>query len=238
VDVLVIIPSSAIRAAKQATQAIPIVIATTADPVATGLVTSLARPGGNITGVTRITRDLNEKRLELIKDVVSQPPRIGVLYQEDSTSGLSHFKEYESAAHRLKVEVQSLAIQGKKPDIDSAFQSATRGRVGGLITISNSLMQINRKKIVNLAMKHQLPSIFESTHWVDAGGLMSYSANEAEQYKRAAVYVDKILKGAKPADLPIEQPTKFELVVNLKTAKQIGVTIPSIILARTDRVIR
>ena len=235
---LVVIPSSAIRAAKRATRTIPIVIATTADPVATGLVDSLARPGANITGVTRITRELNGKRLELLKEVVSPGARIGVLFQDDSTSGLTHFKEYESAARAWKIELHSLTVRGQKPDFESAFQTAVKGRVNGLVLISNSRMQVNRKKIVDLAIKHLLPSMYESSHWAESGGLMSYSSNDTEQYRRAAAYVDKILKGAKLADLPIEQPTKFELVVNLKTAKQIGVNIPSIVLARTDRVIR
>jgi putative tryptophan/tyrosine transport system substrate-binding protein len=238
VDVLVLVPTRAIRAAKQATRTIPVVMMTTADPVATGLISSLARPGGNITGVTRITRDLNGKRLEVLKEVISPRTRTGVLFQEDSTSGLTHFKEYESAAQGLKMELLSLGIRGQKPDFERAFQTAVKGRVSAFVTITNGLINVNRKKIVDLALKHRLPSMYESSVWAEAGGLMSYSADDADQYRRAAIYVDKILKGAKPADLPVEQPTKFELVVNLKTAKQIGVTIPPIVLARTDRVIK
>jgi putative ABC transport system substrate-binding protein len=198
----------------------------------------LARPGGNITGVTRITRDLNGKRLEVLKEVISPGTRAGVLFQEDSTSGLFHFKEYESAAQGLKMELLSLGIRGQKPDFERAFQTAVKGRVSAFVTITNGLFNVNRKKIVDLALKHRLPSMYESSAWTEAGGLMSYSADDADQFRRAAIYVDKILKGAKPADLPVEQPTKFELVVNLKTAKQIGLTMPPIVLARTDRVIK
>ena len=238
VDVLVLIPSGSIRAAKKATKTIPVVMVTTADPVATGLVDSLARPGGNITGVTRITRDLNGKRLELLKDVVPTTPRVGMLFQADSTSGDIHFKEYETAARALKIELQSLGVRGQSPDFEAAFQAATKGRVNALVTISNSLTDFNRKKIVALAVKHRLPSMFEGSQSVETGGLMSYSADDAESFRRAAVYVDKILKGAKPQDLPVEQPKRFELVINLKTAKQIGLTIPPNVLARADKVIR
>jgi putative tryptophan/tyrosine transport system substrate-binding protein len=237
-DVLVLVPSPAIRAAKQATKTIPIVMNTTADPVATGLVDSLARPGGNITGVTRITRDLNGKRLELIKDVVPTMSRVGVLLQADSTSGGIHLKEYETAARALKIELQSLGLRGQNPDFEAAFQTAAKGRVSALITITNSLTNFYRKKIAALAIKHRLPSMYERSENVEAGGLMSYSANEAESFRRAAVYVDKILKGARPKDLPVEQPTKFELVINLKTAKQIGLTIPQSVLYRADKVIK
>ena len=220
VDVLVLVTSPAIRAAKQATKTIPIVMVTTADPVATGLVDSLARPGGNITGLTRITRDLNGKRLELLKEVVPTTPRVGVLFQAGSTSGDSHFKEYETAARALKIELQSLGVRGQNPDFEAAFRAAAKGRVSGLITITNSLTNFYRKEIAALAIKHRLPSMYETSRYVEAGGLMSYSANEAESFRRAAVYVDKILKGTKPADIPVEQPTKFELVINLKTAKR------------------
>jgi putative tryptophan/tyrosine transport system substrate-binding protein len=238
VDVLVLVPSPSIRAAKQATRTIPIVMVTTADPVATGLIDSLARPGGNITGITRISRDLNGKRLELLKEVVPTTSRVGVLFQAGSTSGDIHFKEYETAARALKIELRSLGVRGQNPDFDAAFQTAAKGRVNALITITNSVTNFYRKKIAALAIKHRLPSMYERTANVEDGGLMSYSANEAESFRRAAVYVDKILKGTKPANLPVEQPTKFEFVINLKTAKQIGITIPPNVLARADRVIR
>jgi ABC-type uncharacterized transport system substrate-binding protein len=238
VDVLVLATSPAIRAAKKATKTIPIVMVTTADPVAIGLVDSLARPGGNITGVTRITRDLNGKRLELLKDVVPTTSRVGVLLQAGSTSGGIHFKEYETAARALKIELQLLEVRAPNPDFDAAFQTAAKGRVSALITITNSLTSFYRKKIADLAIKNRMPSIYESSPYVEAGGLISYSANEAESFRRAATYVDKILKGAKPADLPVEQPMKFELVINLKTAKQIGLTIPQSVLYRADKVVQ
>jgi putative ABC transport system substrate-binding protein len=238
VDVLVLVTSPTIRAAKKATKTMPIVMVTTADPVATGFVDSLAHPGGNITGVTRITRELNGKRLELLKDVVPTTSRVGVLLQADSTSGGIHLKEYEAVARELKIELQSLGVRGQNPDFEAAFQTAAKGRVSAIITITNSLTSFYRKKIAALAIKNRLPSMYESSPYVEAGGLISYSANEAESFKRAAVYVDKILKGAKPADLPVEQPTKFELVINLKTAKEIGLTIPQSVLYRADRVIK
>ena len=238
VDVLVLVTSPAIRAAKQATKTIPIVMVTTADPVATGLVDSLARPGGNITGLTRITRDLNGKRLELLKEAVPTTSRVGVLFQAGSTSGDIHFKEYETAARALKIELQSLGVRGQNPDFEAVFQTAAKGRVSALITITNGLTNFYRKKIADLAIKHRLPSMYERTAYVDAGGLMSYASNDEEIFRRAAVYVDKILKGTKPADLPVEQPTKFEFVINLKTAKALNLTIPQSVLFRADRVIR
>jgi putative ABC transport system substrate-binding protein len=237
VDLLVVVPGPAIRAAKQATTTIPIVMVTTADPVATGYVDSLARPGGNITGLTRFTRDLDGKRLELIKETVPATSRVGVLWS--STDGLrTTFQNYEAAARALKIPLESLEVRGPSPDLEGAFQTAAKGLVSGLITVRSSLLIGQRKQIADLAIKKRLPSMCEARDYVEAGGLMSYSAGESEIFKRAAVFVDKILKGAKPADLPVEQPTKFELVINLKTAKQIGLTIPPNVLARADKVIR
>jgi putative ABC transport system substrate-binding protein len=238
VDVLVAISPLAIRTAKETTKTIPIVMVTTTNPVATGLVDSLARPGGNITGLTRITRDLNGKRLELLKEVVPTTSRVGVLFQAGSTSGDIHFKEYETAARALKIELQSLGVRGPKPDFEAVFQTAAKGRVGALITITNSLTSFYRKMIANLAIKYRVPSMYETSGYVESGGLLSYSANETESFRRAAVYVDKILKGTKPADLPVEQPTKFEFVINLKTAKALNLTIPQSVLFRADRVIK
>jgi ABC-type uncharacterized transport system substrate-binding protein len=235
VDVLVVTNPPSIRAAKQATKTIPVVMVSTADPVATGIIDSLARPGGNITGLTRLTRELSGKRLELIKEVIPGITRVGILW----TGGPSaNFKEYDPTARALKIQLQSLEVRGQKPDLEAAFRDATKARVSALITVTTATLRAYQKQIANFAMKNRLPSMFERSDWVDAGGLMSYSANDAENLKRAAVYVDKILKGAKPADLPVEQPTKFELVINLKTAKQIGLTIPPNVLARADRVIR
>jgi putative ABC transport system substrate-binding protein len=235
VDVLLLVTPSAILAAKQATKTIPIVMVTTQDPVAAGIVDSLARPGGNITGLTRLTRELGGKRLELLKEVIPGKSRVGVLWTQGTTTS---FKEYEPAARALKIPLQSLTVRGPNPDLEGAFQAATNGRANALITVSNALFYPYLTRIADLAIKNRLPSMHEVSAYVEAGGLMSYSSNDTENYKRTATYVDKILKGAKPADLPVEQPMKFELVINLKTAKQIGLTIPPNVLARADRVIR
>jgi ABC-type uncharacterized transport system substrate-binding protein len=236
VDVLVVTALTAIRAAKQATKTIPIVIVTTQDPVATGLVDSLARPGGNITGLTRLTHELNGKRLELLKEVIPEMSRVGILW-DASASGVG-FKEYEGAANALKIQVQSLEVRGPNPDLEGAFRAAAKGRANALITVRGTALNRYPKRIAELAIKNRLPSMSDAVIWVEAGGLMSYAANDADTFRRAAVYVDKILKGTKPADLPVEQPTKFELVINLKTAKQIGLTIPQSVLFRADKVIK
>jgi ABC-type uncharacterized transport system substrate-binding protein len=237
VDVLFVSTGPTIRAAKQATKTIPIVMLTTEDPVATGLIDSLARPGGNITGLTLLTRDLNEKRLGLLKEMVPTISRVGYLLP-DSPGARIRFREYEAAGRALKIPLQSLEIRQQKPDLEGVFKAATKGRVSALITPRNALLVVNRKQIADLAIKSRLPSMSERNDMVEAGGLVSYGTNEAENYHHAAVYVDKILKGAKPADLPVEQPTKFEFVVNLKTAKAIGLTIPQSVLYRADRVIK
>jgi putative tryptophan/tyrosine transport system substrate-binding protein len=238
VDVLVVVPSPAIRIAKQATKTIPIVMVTTQDPVETGLVDSLARPGGNITGLTRLTRDLNGKRLELFKEALPTISRVGVLLDANTTSGRLHLSDYDTAARPLNVVLQSLEVQRQNPDFAAAFQSAVKGRVNAVITIANAVTVSYRKQIAELAIKNRIPSMYETKDYVEPGGLMSYSADETESFKRAATYVDRILKGAKPAELPVEQPTKFELVINLKTAKQISVIIPPHVLARADKVIK
>lgn len=238
VDVLYVASLTGIRAAKQATKTIPIVMMTTADPVATGLIDSLARPGGNITGLTLLTRELTGKQLELLKEVAPAATRVGFLLDADSKPAAARFKEYESAARTLGMTLQSLPVRRQNSDFEGAFQSAEKGRARALIVVRSSLFSENRKRIVDLAIKHRLPSINEVNENVEAGGLMSYSTNTADSYRRVAFYVDRILKGAKPADLPVEQPSKFELVINLKTAKQIGLAIPPNVLARADRVIR
>jgi putative ABC transport system substrate-binding protein len=238
VDVLVLGALTAIRAAKQVTSTIPIVMMLSADPVATGIVHSLARPGGNITGLSTLGRDLSGKRLELLKDVVPGMSRVGVLWDADSASGPIAFKEYEAAAHALKIAIQSLEVRGASLDLEGAFQAAAKTRVSALITDRTPAFNLYAKRIADLAMKNRLPSMYEGNEYVEAGGLMSYSANSADQYRRAAAYVDKILKGAKPADLPVEQSMKFELVINLRTAKQIGLTIPQSVLYRANKVIK
>jgi putative ABC transport system substrate-binding protein len=239
VDVLVSTAPSVIRAAQQATKTIPIIMVTTEDPVATGLIDSLARPGGNITGLTRLTRELSGKRLEMLKEVVPGITRVGVVWSAANAPGLAtSFNGYETAARALKITLQSLEVRGPNPDLEGAFRDAAKGRVSALITATNRVLLPYTKKIADLAIKNRLPSMYEARQYVEAGGLVSYSANEAESFRRAAYYVDRILKGAKPADLPVEQPMKFELVINLKTAKQIGLTIPPNVLARADKVIR
>jgi putative tryptophan/tyrosine transport system substrate-binding protein len=235
-DVLVVTNPVSIRAARQATKTIPIVMVTTNDPVASGLVDSLARPGGNITGLTRLTRELSGKRLELLNEAVPGISRAGVLWFQGTTR--TSFKDYEPAARALKIQLQSLEVLGPNPDFEQAFRDAAKGRVNALITIVNTLLDPYTKRIAGLAIKSRLPSMYERSDYVEAGGLMSYAASDDDMWRRAATYVDKILKGTKPADLPVEQPTKFEFVINLKTAKALNLTIPQSVLFRADRVIR
>jgi ABC-type uncharacterized transport system substrate-binding protein len=238
VDVLVVPSLPAILVAQKATRTIPIVMISNEDPVATGLAASLAHPGGNITGLTRLQRELSGKRLELLAEAISRKPRIGVLHDANSQTAGIGFREYENAAGALKVQLQSLEVREPQPDFERVFRSAVAGRVNALVTITNTLLFGYQREITDRTVKNRLPSMFEGSTWVETGGLMSYSTNDREVFHRAATYVDKILKGAKPADLPIEQPTKFELVINLKAARQIGLTIPPNVLARADKVIK
>ena len=238
VDVFVAQPLVAIRAAKKATQTVTIVMVTSVDPVANGIVDSLARPGGNITGLATLSRELSGKRLELFKEMVPHISRIGVLGDPDAPVSALTFKEYEPAARALRIELKPLEVRGPNPDLEGAFQAASKVRANALVTIATPLLGRYRKQIADLAIKNHLPSTADGSGYVEAGSLMSYSADIFDQYRRAATYVDKILKGAKPADLPIEQPRKFELVINLKTAKQLGLTIPQSVLYRADRVIK
>jgi putative tryptophan/tyrosine transport system substrate-binding protein len=238
VDVLVTRSLSAIRVAKQATKTIPIVMVTTQDPVATGLIDSLARPGGNITGLTGLTQELSGKRLELLKEAVPGISRVGVLGEASASVAAIAFKDYEAAARVLKIQFLSLEVRGPNPDYEGAFQAAAKGRASAIIAVSGPLATSYPKRIADLAIKYRLPSMHEERQLVEAGGLMSYSSSDTESFRRAATYVDKILKGAKPADLPVEQPTKFEFVINLKTAKHIGLTIPQSVLYRADKVIK
>jgi putative tryptophan/tyrosine transport system substrate-binding protein len=241
VDVLVTAALSATRVAKKETKTIPIVINVPDDPVALGLVDSLARPGGNITGLTRIGRELSGKRLELLIEAVPGIKRVGILYSTTRIAGTRtrrNFEDYEVPARALKINAQSIYVRNPSQDLDGAFREAIKGRANALIIINTTPVLPFREKITELAIKNRLPLLGENSRWVEAGGLMSYAANDAESYRRLATYVDKILKGAKPSDLPVEQPTKFELVINLKTAKQIGLTIPPNVLARADKVIK
>jgi len=238
VDVIVSGASPAIFAAKQETKSIPIVMVISRDPVASGLVDSLARPGGNITGVTLLTRDLAGKRLELLKETVPKISTVGLLWSLQTGLRPSGFQEYETAAHALKIPLESLEVRDPNPDFPAAFRAAAKARVNALITVRTGPLLNDPKRIANLAIKNRLPSMHEGSDFVEAGGLMSYAASYGDAYRRAAVYVDKILKGVKPADLPVEQPTKFEFVINLKTAKALKLTIPPNVLARADKVIR
>ena len=234
VDGLVSSSAGAIRAAKQATNTIPVVMMASFDPVEAGIVDSLARPGGNITGVARLTHELNGKRLELFKEAVPKISRVGIFADRESPS----LREYERVARALNVLLESLEINQPNPDLEALFRSAAKARVNAIVLTGSRSINRYAKQIIELALKNRLPSMFEISTRVDAGGLMSYSADDAALFRRAAVYVDKILKGTKPADLPIEQPTKFELVINLKTAKALNLTIPQSVLFRADRVIK
>jgi len=240
IDILVSSISTVISAAREANKNLPIVMVISGDPVASGFIDSLARPGGNITGLTRLTRELSGKRLELFKEAIPAIARIGVLWHANAPPpGLATaFQDYEVAGHALKILLQSLEVRTPNPDFEGVLQAAARKHVKGFIAITSSLITVHQKTIAAEAIKNRMASMFEGSDKVRSGGLMSYSADDTESYRRAAVYVDKILKGAKPADLPVEQPTKFEFVVNLKTANQIGVNIPQSVLFRADKVIK
>jgi putative ABC transport system substrate-binding protein len=238
VNVLIVATLPAILAAKQATKTTPIIMVATLDPVANKLVDSLARPGGNLTGISTLAQDLNAKRLELLMEVVPRLSRVAVLRDVDSQTATLQFKEYGAAARLLKIELQSLDVRGPNPDLENAFLAATKGRNDALITITNANLFVQQKRVADLAIRNKLPSMFQGSTWVDSGGLMSYSTDEIGAFRRAAAYVDKILKGTKPADLPVEQMTKFEFAINLNTAKQIGLNIPQSVLFRADRVIK
>ena len=239
VDIIVVGGDIPTRAAKKATKTIPIVImGTGSDPVAAGLVESLARPGGNVTGITTLTRELGGKRLELLKEAVPKVARVTVLYDPTVPDSVLDVKEVlPVAARALKMTIQPWEVRGTD-DFEKVFSAMAKQRPDGLYATAGPLMRPNRKRIVDFALKSRLPSMYTSITFVDAGGLMSYGADQADSYRRVADYVDKILKGAKPADLPVEQPTKFELIINLKTAKQIGVTIPPEVLARATKLIK
>jgi ABC-type uncharacterized transport system substrate-binding protein len=227
-----------IRAAKNATKTIPIVImGSAADPVAAGYVESLARPGGNVTGLTNLIGELGGKRLELLKEAVPQLARVAFLHEQANRNNLLELKDVQTAAGALKLTIQPWEVRAAD-HFEKVFAALNKQRPNGLYVPGSTLMRANEKRIIGLALKSRLPSMYGNRQAVDAGGLMYYGADIAASYRRVAYYVDKILKGAKPADLPVEQPTKFELVINLKTAKQIGLTIPPNVLARADKVIK
>ena len=237
VELVVVVSVYAARAVQQVDKAVPIVMASAADPVQLGLVASLARPGGNITGLSEITPEMAGKRLELLKEMVPKLSRVAVLWDPGNDASALSWKEVQSPASQLGLHLHSLEARSPK-DFDKAFEDATKARAGALAVMPAQLFGANLKRITDLATKNRLPSIWHLSEFVDSGGLAAYGPDRSDQFRRAALYVDKILKGTKPADLPVEQPTKFEFVINLKTAKQIGLAIPPNVLARADRVIR
>jgi putative tryptophan/tyrosine transport system substrate-binding protein len=237
VDLLVAGGTNAALAARDATKTIPIVFLNVSDPVADGLVDSLARPGGNITGFTIISGVLAGKRLELLKERIPKLTRVAVLWDPKNRGSTGQWKENQLPARELGLQLHSMEISSADK-IESAFQEAAKTRSAALTVTQNPVLTSRRKQVVELAAKNRLPAIYHQGEFVEIGGLMSYGPDQAEPYRRAAVFVDKILKGAKPADLPVEQPMKFEFIINLKAAKQIGLTIPPNVLARADKVIR
>jgi ABC-type uncharacterized transport system substrate-binding protein len=226
-------------AAKGATITIPVVMATSTDPVGAGLIASLARPGGNVTGLSSLAVELNTKRLEILKDAVPNLARVGLLRRaEGDVLTDLQMKELRPAAMALKLKLEEIETQPDAKGLESAFQTAKQKQVGAIMTTASRTFFAERKRIVVLAGKYRLPAIYFGKEFVDEGGLMSYGVDYDDLFRRAAVYVDKILKGAKPADLPVQQATKFEFVINLKAAKQIGLTIPPRVLERANQVIK
>ena len=236
VDVIVAPSSTAALAAQKATRAIPIVVAAGGDPVAFGLGESLARPGGNVTGLSQMSWELAGKRLELLKEMVPKLSRVAVLWNPQGPGSTLNWKEIQLPARQLGVQLQSLEVRSPN-DFDQAFEAATKARAGALAVMPDQVFQANLKRIAGLAAKSRLPSIFHVSEFAEAGGLVTYGPDRADMFRRIATFVDKILKGAKPGDLPVEQPTRFELVVNMKTAKTLGIKIPQSILVRADKVI-
>jgi putative tryptophan/tyrosine transport system substrate-binding protein len=241
VDMIVATGSPSTRAAQQATRTVPVVMTVVGDPIEAGFVTSLANPGGNITGLTQISPQLSGKRLELLKEAFPKISRVAVFV--DGALALQRqvsqvLQETQVAADALRVKLLSVEVRGPNPDLDGAFRTATGQRAGALIVPPGPTLILHRKRFVDLTVKSRLPAMYGDSEWPEAGGLMSYGTDYIDLYRRAATYVDKIVKGTKPADLPVQQPTKFEFVINLKAAKQIGLTIPQSVLFRADKVIK
>ncbi len=237
VDVIVTAVSSSTRSAKEATHTIPIVMTQDNDPVGNGFIASLARPGGNITGLSTLSPEIGGKQLELLKGVVPRIVRAAVIGTSTLPGHAQRLKETELAAAALRVELQYLDVLSPE-DIETAFRQASKGRADAVVVLGGLVLISHRAQVANLAAKNRLPAIYNVPEFVDAGGLMTYGASYIDLYRRAATYVDKIVKGAKPADLPVEQPTTFEFIINLKAAKQIGLTIPPSVLTRADKVIK
>jgi putative ABC transport system substrate-binding protein len=241
VDLIVTSGGPTPLAAKKATTTLPIVMINSPDPVAAGLVTSLARPGGNVTGLSGLVPELTSKRLEILKDAIPRLSRVGLLRMPGGALGSDpelQLKELRPAALALKIKLEEIKTQPDAKGLESAFQTAKQKQVGAIMTATGRRFFAERKRVVELAVKYRLPAIYPEKGYVDEGGLMSYGADYDDLYRRAAFYVDKILKGAKPADLPVQQATKFEFVINLKAAKQIGLTIPVRVLERANQVIK
>jgi putative ABC transport system substrate-binding protein len=239
VDLIVTVNTPSALAAKKATTSIPIVMANASDPVGAGLIASLARPGGNVTGFSGLASELNTKRLEILKDAIPKLARVGLLRGSGGGVGANlQLKELRAAGLALKLNLEEIEHEFDAKGLESAFQTAKQKQVGAIMTISSRRFFPERKRIVELATKYRLPAIYFQKEFVDEGGLMSYGVDFVDLYRRAALYVDKILKGAKPADLPVQQATKFEFVINLKAAKQIGLTLPPEFLARANQVLK
>ena len=237
VDIIVTTGPTVTRNAKETTATIPIVFAQDGDPVASGFVASLARPGGNLTGLSNLSPELSGKRLEFLKEIVPKLSRVAAIGGSNEPNNAQILKELELAAGALKVKLQTLDVRSPA-DIETAFQAAAKGRADGVVLLGSVVFNAHRKQIVELAVKHRLPATYTRQEFVEEGGLMTYGPNINDLFRRAATYVDKILKGRKPADLPVEQPIKFEFIVNLQAAQQIGLTIPPKMLLRADRVIK
>ena len=237
VNVIVTAGPAGTGPAKKATSTIPIVMTQDPDPVGNGFVASLARPGGNITGLSMLSPEISGKQLELLKEIVPRLSRVVVLGTSTRPGNAQSLREMELAAGTFGVRLQYLDVLRSK-DNETAFRAASKGRAEAVLVLQSRVFNSHRTQVVDLAVKSRLPAIYPQTEYTEAGGLMHYGANTADLFRRAATYVDKILKGRKPADLPVEQPTKFEFIINLKAAKQIGLTIPPNVLARADRVIR
>jgi putative tryptophan/tyrosine transport system substrate-binding protein len=237
VDVIVTGGPADTRAAKKATTTIPVVMGFDNDPVGSGFVTSLARPGGNITGLSTLSPELSGKRLELLREIVPRLSRVAVFGSSIQPGNAQSLKEAELAARAFGVQLQYLDVLDPK-DIETVFRTAGSGRADAVLVLQSPVFNPQRAQLADLAVKSRLPAVYAQPEYVESGGLMTYGPSMTDLFRRAATFVDKILKGAKPADLPVEQPMKFELVINLKTAKQIGLTIPPNVLARADKVIR
>jgi putative ABC transport system substrate-binding protein len=238
VDVILGVNNVIIQAAKEATKTIPIVMISSVDPVAAGYVESFARPGGNVTGVAWLNRDISAKRIELLKELLPKLSRIGILWDVDAPGPTVAFKEYSTAAGAFKLELRSLEVRGPTPDFSGALQTAKNAHTDALIVVGNPMMSQNLNSLFPLVTKHRVPSMTEAGRYVEAGGLISYGASLSDLYRRAAEYTVEILKGAKPADLPVKLPAKFEIFINLKTAQQLGVVMPQHLLIQADKVIK